>query len=315
MRYLHVANPVTRMALLNIHRSVHPILSRLSFWSACVVLLQSANCRQPAATASTSTEKLPYNLEEPALVISLINEELKEISGLSPTDVPGVYCAIADERGEIFFIDAEKNGVVSRRVLFRDKGDFEGVEMVGNTVYALKSNGAIFAVENWKNEGSLKMEEYRTGLSPENDFEGLCYDPKRHSLLLAAKGNPENDAMRNIYAFNLKTKQIEPNPVYSLNPRDVNTLIAYGSDEKQHFFSPSGIAIHPKTKELYIISTALKRLVVLNPENGAIRTAARLDKGILPQPEGIAFDAQGNLYLSSEGKKHEGLLAKFNYKP
>jgi uncharacterized protein YjiK len=71
--------------------------------------------------------------------------------------------------------------------------------------------------------------------------------------------------------------------------------------------------VHPKTKDIYLISTALKRMVVLNAVDGTIRFAARLDKNLLPQPEGIAFDETGNLYLSSEGKKKEGLMLKFNY--
>jgi uncharacterized protein YjiK len=64
---------------------------------------------------------------------------------------------------------------------------------------------------------------------------------------------------------------------------------------------------------VYVISAALKRLVVLNKETGKIISANRLEKKLLPQPEGIAFDRDGNLHLSSEGKKGEGLLLKFNY--
>jgi uncharacterized protein YjiK len=294
------------------------ILSRLPVLIACVVLLQSSKCGQPTGTgrsSATSTEKLPYNIEEPALVISLANDELKEISGLSPTDTPGVYCAIADERGEIFFINAEKAGTVTRRVLFKDKGDFESIEMVGKALYALKSNGTLFEIVHWQ-EGvdKMEMQEYKTPLT-ENDLEGMCYDAKRNALLFATKEDPLNDVSRKIYAFSLKTKALDPNPVYTIDPKEVNKILPYDLVEKQHYFSPSGIAIHPKTKEVYVISTALKRLLILNPETGAIKLVVRLDKGLLPQPEGIAFDAQGNLFLSSEGKKHEGLLLKFNYIP
>ena len=38
-----------------------------------------------------------------------------------------------------------------------------------------------------------------------------------------------------------------------------------------------------------------------------------ISRAISAQPEGIAFDADGNLHLSSEGKKGEGLILKFNY--
>jgi uncharacterized protein YjiK len=68
------------------------------------------------------------------------------------------------------------------------------------------------------------------------------------------------------------------------------------------------------TGDVYVISSALKRLIVLDYTTGAIRYAVRLNKKLLPQPEGIAFDAEGNLHLSSEGKKGEGLVFKFDYK-
>jgi len=63
---------------------------------------------------------------------------------------------------------------------------------------------------------------------------------------------------------------------------------------------------------VYVLSSALKRLVVLNYNDGTIRYAVRLDKKILPQPEGISFDQEGNLYLSSEGKKGEGQVLRFD---
>ncbi|MCC7244226.1 MAG: SdiA-regulated domain-containing protein, partial [Saprospiraceae bacterium] len=91
-------------------------------------------------------------------------------------------------------------------------------------------------------------------------------------------------------------------------------LVPDGPEDKPNFFSPSGIAIHPKTGEIFVISTAKKRLVVLDYTTGQIRFAVRLDKKVMPQPEGISFDAAGNLLISSEGKKGEGLLLKFNYR-
>lgn len=306
------------MASPNFKHSEIQFLSRLPVFIACVLLLQGSNCRQPAAagkTPATSTEKLPYNIDAPALIISLVSDELKEISGLSPTETPGVYCAIADERGEIFFINADKAGAITHRVLFKDKGDFESLEMVGKTLYALKSNGTLYEIEHWQNADKMEVHDYKTPLQPEHDLEGMCYDAKRNALLFAAKEDPLSNMSRKVYAFNLKTKTLEPDPAYSIDPLEVNRILPYSLDEKQQFFSPSGIAIHPKTKEVYVISTALKRLIVLNPETGALKLAVRLDKGLLPQPEGITFDAQGNLFLSSEGKKHEGLLLKFNYIP
>lgn len=263
---------------------------------------------------ASGVDSLPYNLESPSVVINLVSEELKEISGLSPTREPGIFCTIADEKGEILFIDGNGGGVILQRVLFREKGDFEGVEEVGKCLYAMKSNGDVYEIGCWK-EGTPQTTVYKTTLTKTDDVEGLGYDERRNALLIACKGDPDSSYQRKIYAFDLKTKQLSDKPVFKIDVLEVNRLIPYNDDDKPHFFSPSGIAVHPISGDVYVISSALKRMLVLDYQTGKIRWAHRLDKKLLPQPEGISFDPAGNLYLSSEGKKGEGLLLRFDYHP
>jgi uncharacterized protein YjiK len=132
---------------------------------------------------------------------------------------------------------------------------------------------------------------------------------------LACKGEPDSSYLRRVFAFDLKSKTLSKQPVYTINPLAINQLLPNGPEDKSNFFSPSGIAIHPITGDVYVISTAKKRLIALDYASGKIRYVVRLDKKILPQPEGIAFDENGNLLLSSEGKKGEGLVLQFDFKP
>ena len=64
-------------------------------------------------------------------------------------------------------------------------------------------------------------------------------------------------------------------------------------------FKPSGIAIHPITKELYIISSVNKALVVAG-QDGKIKDAYQLDPAVFKQPEGITFTPWGDLLISNE---------------
>jgi uncharacterized protein YjiK len=267
----------------------------------------------PAKTAALYPDSLPYSLQAPSLIVNLVNDELREISGLSPTESEGVFLAIADERGEVFFIGGDGGGAVTHRVLFREKGDFEGVEMSGKTIWAVKSDGDLFELNDWE-KNTPRISEYKTPLKKTDDVEGLCLDVQRNALLLACKSDPAEFTPRKIYAFDLKTKVLNETPVYVLSPEAVNQFVPYGEAEKHDAFSPSGIALHPITRDVYLISTALKRLVVLDYNSGKIKFAQRLEKTLLPQPEGISFDKTGNLYISSEGKGGAGLLLKFDMK-
>ncbi|MFN0214232.1 MAG: SdiA-regulated domain-containing protein [Saprospiraceae bacterium] len=293
-------------------------LPNLPFGLALPILfLCFCNTKQPVAPlrpeSTTPTDSLPYDLQNPSLSINLENEALQEISGLSSTDAAGVFIAIADERGEIFYIDGNAGWAVSRRVVFRDKGDFESVEMVGESIWAAKSDGDLFELTDLK-INPPKMEEHKTFLKKQNDVEGLAYDPRRKSLFLACKENPDSLGPRNVYGFSLETKVLSESPAYTISPEEVNKLVPYEASEKRDYFSPSGIAFHPITSDLYVISTALKRLVVLDYKTGKIKFARRLDKKIFPQPEGVSFDQKGNILISNEGKSSKGLLLKFDFK-
>lgn len=252
----------------------------------------------------------PFNFEKPDRTISL-PIELKEISGLSLTSKPGQLVAIGDEKGQLFFINLE-NGAIERSPVFREKGDFEDLAVVKDSVWAVKSDGKLFRL---KNIGTDKptFEEFEPGFldKDRDDVEGLCFDEKNDRLLLACKGKTDSFLVRRFFQFNLTSEEFLPNPVFSLDPCDVEKLLPVQKKSKP--FSPSGIAIQPKTGDIFVLSSVGKMLAILD-STGVLKQAIKLDKDLLPQPEGIAFGADGTLYLSSEGKQGEGVILVFKPK-
>ena len=85
-------------------------------------------------------------------------------------------------------------------------------------------------------------------------------------------------------------------------------------DDGKFKFSPSAIAIHPFTGDIYITSSVGKLMVVLNAE-GQLLYIEKLKKSIHPQPEGLCFDRQGNMYIANEGKDEAAFIYKYNYHP
>lgn len=280
-------------------------------------IMLSLACHRCAASKVDSVQNtpttftIPYSLDAPSERYPLAAVELQEVSGLSPTSTPGQFVAISDEKGEFYFLDLAKGGTITNRVMFKEKGDFEGIEMVGDTVYCIKSDGDLYKIFDWAKGGTPSMSMVKLGFE-NNDIEGLCYDRQRKALLIAAKEDPERSVKRSVWSYSIATGQLNPTPVYSVDPAAVDQLVNNNDDNKQRYFSTSGIAVHPISGDIYLISTSLKRLAVLDYATGALKAAVRFDKDVLGQPEGISFDAEGNLYISSEAKKTTAMIAKFN---
>ena len=256
---------------------------------------------------------------------------LEEISGISWTGKGSLAC-IQDEDGIIYFYSLEKEEVVSE-VKFGKDGDYEDIAVVKNTAYVLKSNGNIFRVKNFKKE-KIKVKSYKTLLSNKNDSEGMVYDSSENRLLIACKGSPsiekENPykGYRAVYSFDLESMQLLEEPVYLI---DLHKIDSYKDQSSFTQFSsrlakilgitdpygnlrPSGIAIHPITDEIYIISSVGKLLIRLD-RDGLILGVQALDPNLFRQPEGICFSPEGELFISNEGKGGKGYILKFKPKP
>ena len=254
----------------------------------------------PPAPASGAEIALPYRLDAPDAVIELASE-LREISGL--TVLPsGNLGAVQDERGTIYEVDPATGRIVDR-LAFHGSGDFEGVELVpGDAVWALRSNGTLDRIAR-DSAGTPASRTVDTPLRARNDAEGLAYDGEGR-LLIACKEWPGEglDGVRAVYAFDLATETLVPQPVALLDRQQVDDLAA---------FKPSALAVHPVSGEIYVLSSVRTAIAVLTP-GGALRAVLPFPDGLVPQPEGITFAADGTLYVSSEGPRGPGLLLRYS---
>lgn len=260
-----------------------------------------------------------YNFDQPILIGKLA-KELDEISGLSISpNHRNELLAIQDEEGKIFRINAKTGALLWTTAFWKD-GDYEGVEAVGNDIWVVKSTGTLYQVSK-AGQHDQKVEKFNGFLTGENDVEGLTYDPTKNRLLLACKRDAKDDGNdkdgRYIYSFDLAKKELSKKPVYAIEREAVRKFLAScekttGHEQLCDFFferdeydlAPSAIAIHPITGQLFITSSIGKVLMVLNA-NGQIDHLERLNKKFFAQPEGLAFQADGTLFISTEKKKSE----------
>jgi hypothetical protein len=274
----------------------------------------------------TSSNKLGYDFSKPTL-----NDELPpilhEISGLAIIDSTSIAC-VQDEDG-ILFIYNIKSHKITQQHTFGLRGDYEGITLVNDLLYILRSDGVLFEIKNYQSK-KLKVKTYPTRVPAVNN-EGLCYDAINNRLLIGAKGkinkDPLNKNDRYIYSFDLKTKTLHPNPAFRFNLLDINlTAKMQGinfpkkqnkkgeSIEHGFKFNTSEIAIHPITQQLFVLSAADHVLFIFS-KNGNLEYIEQLNPIVFNKSEGLDFFTNSDMLISNEGQVHKPTLLRFNYLP
>lgn len=239
---------------------------------------------------------IPYNLNKPSQKY-ILPKSLDEISGLSFYKDHQLAC-VNDEEGRVFMYDYQKEAVVDK-IKFGKAGDYEGVEVVDNEVFVLKSNGMVHGFKI----GEAFERDIDCTHPDVKEYEGLSYDPKKKYLLLAAKERVKSkDDIKMIYAYSLTSKTFFK---YIGIPE-----AKVKGDNGNKDFKPSGIAIHPLNRDIYILASQGKKLLVL-ADDGHKKALISLDPSLYRQPEGICFSPQGELFIASEGAGQAGYILRF----
>lgn len=271
--------------------------------------------------------EFPFQLDKPDKLWEL-PKKLIEISGLSFIDKQRIAC-IQDEKGNVYVFNL-KTGEIEQKIDFGDDGDYEGIEIIENDAWILKSNGTLYKVKDYLKDAEPHVKKYATVLSGKNDAEGLTFDPINNSLLIACKGHPFVDdkagkEFKAIYSFDLKRKQIDLKPFLLIEMdtikyyKNYNTMARLGIELLAYFdaskgdvsFQPSGIAIHPISGNIFVLASVGNLLIVYS-RAGEMLTMTALKSKFHPKPEGICFSSDGTLYIANEGDDNsKGTILKF----
>lgn len=238
-----------------------------------------------------------YDIENPNNKM-VMPDDLKEISGLSFFKDNQLAC-VNDEKGTVFIYDLQKQEVVEKIDIGKN-GDYEGIEVVDEEIFIMKSNGKIKGFKiNDSSERKIDCTDKDV-----KEYEGLTYDPTTKSLLLVTKEkDKDKNDKKTIYSYSLETEKFGK----FLN---ISENMILGTDGKKAF-APSGIAVHPLTGELFIISSQGKKLLILS-STGDRNSLIELNSQLFLQPEGICFTPNGDMYISSEGAGGNGYILKFS---
>lgn len=275
------------------------------------------NVSKATANSSMKDTSFPYQLSQPNGKQKLPSE-LKEISGLAWLK-EDVLATVQDEKGNIYIVDLT-SGEVTEKIDFGKNGDYEGIAVLGEDIWVVRSDGRLYEV--LKN-GEVNV--YDTPLDEDFDVEGLDWYDAEGVLLLACKGFPGQGSSlkqkKTCYAFDPVTKTMDLTPFLIVDLAEV----AKGKkrknlDEVDEFFNPgkgnkvfqpSGVSVHPTSGDIYLISSVGKKLLIFSPGGDLIHIES-LDYDHFPQPEGICFSPKGKLYISTEGAGGKGKIFWFD---
>jgi SdiA-regulated len=302
----------------------------------CGVFSVTGGCRE--APPSVVPSPRGYDLAAPKKFV--MSESLREISGIVLlAGNPDTMYAIEDETGKLYYFHLGDGKFPFRR--FGAHGDYEDVTILDNKEFVvLRSDGSLFVFPVGvvggerpglggerpgpggerpgpgserpaaRHERSAEVRSYEHIL-PAGEYEGLFGDDSGR-LIAMCKNCPIDDQQKEVSVYVL---QYGPGHALAISghfrvevPADKLTSI-----HRKIKFHPSCVARHPLTREWYIISSVNKVLIVLD-ERWKVKGMYALDPELFKQPEGLAFDRRGNMYISNEGGKGNANVLLFPYK-
>ncbi len=295
------------------------------YWLLWMLAIFGGCKDQPSRQVAKSVVAAPpgppgYNLAEPKKYV--LSESLREISGIAflKGDADTMY-AIEDETGKLYNFHLGSGRFPYHK--FGKHGDYEDVTVLTDKEFGvLRSDGSLFvfpieAVRSARaskdgGEGLPKSVRAYEHILPQGEYEGL-YGDEGGKLIALCKNCAADDQKKEVSGYVL---QYGADGALAITqhfkvevPEDKLTSI-----HQEVKFHPSCLARHPLTKEWYIVSSVNKALLVLD-DRWQLKNIYSLNPVLFKQPEGLAFDKQGNMYISNEGGQGNANVLVFAYQP
>ncbi len=281
-----------------VYQKTYPVLLLLFFLS-----VSCNNAEQYKSPAG-------YDLNKPKKFA--IKNALKEISGITfLVGKKDTLLAIEDENGKLFSFTLGSEYL--SRTKFAKKGDFEDVAILNdNMVAVLRSEGSLFLFSTAEigKEKADSVKEY-INILPEGEYEGLSSDNGK--LFALCKNCMTDNEKTEVSVYTLALDSGKLLTVTGSLKIDLSLIKPEDIKGKgKGKFHPSCIAKNPVTHQWFIISSVNKLLLVLN-EKWKVIEDYPLDPSLFKQPEGIAFNSKGDMYISNEGGEGEADILLFAY--
>lgn len=185
--------------------------------------------------------------------------------------------------------------------IFSGEGDYEDLNIAGETVVALKSNGTLYTFPFAGSREGRITDRVRVwkGLIPKAEYESLFVDGESGEIFVLCKKCKNEDDVSSVTGYTLKMEgdSVFPTGSFVINTETVEKRY---DEKKKRAVRPSALARHPINGNWYLFASSNKLMLVLDPQWNILEQHY-LDPTMFRQPEGLAFDKEGNMYVSNEG--------------
>ena len=267
-----------------------------------LLLLVLASCKQKKLAS-------PPHYKFAEVYKDKLDLRLKEISGIAWDSKSNYFLTINDESGSLFFLGRD-NRVIIDEQKFGAPGDYEDIALYNGTPYILRSDGMLIRFDRDSSGKGRGVEIGQIPVNGPNDFETLYADPGRKALVLLCKNCKTDEGSSAVTAFAYYPDSIgfDSKPLFQIDTKEVDKLSPFKSTRLE----PSAAGIHPVLHKLFILSSTSHQLVIADL-NGKVESVFKLASKLFPQPEGITFKSNGDMFITNEGGTSRPTLLIFSY--
>jgi hypothetical protein len=210
--------------------------------------------------------------------------------------------------GSVFLIDLNSNSI-SRQLSLGAEFQFVDISRMDSTLILLDSESKVhFLLPPYDSTSYVSRNETKENFITS----GICFhqSTKRLFLLSEVQETGEGQTSCFLYSFNLNKRQLKEEPLFEINSSAIETFalnnnlplpknkVSFCGDSLEGLtFNPSAIAIHPKTNEIYVLSSDDRSLVVYN-QFGEVVNFTTLNAKLFSKPTGMTFQDNGDLLIT-----------------
>jgi hypothetical protein len=240
-----------------------------------------------------------------------VRESLQEISGLVYNGDESNFIANNDEQGKLFRVGLRTTSAYPSWK-FGKGGDYEELVYTGKDWIVLKSNGTLYQVLHMFTD-TTESTAHHFPIRGKREFEAAYYDAGKNAIQVICKNCEEDKGQKatSVYTFRVDSMRYDSAAAWRFQNGDIPGL----KDSPSKHFRPSGAAVHPIEKRVYIVAS-INRLLVITDLDGKVIESHPLPRRHFSQPEGITFAPNGDMYISNEGdEENTADILKFKYHP